>query len=149
MRKKLIVAFSALFQEMFLSKDIFLVPYYIAKETGGDLTYYYINNLGNTEIPQQHRGATLLHVETKNEAMADTVGLYPLRSRSRHLRHRSRGSLLLSVVGGIQPRRCMGLAELRVCSFSRRYVLRIVGTVRMVRHRDVHLVLGKEGQGVL
>ena len=70
MRKKHIVAFSALFQEMFLSKDIFLVPYYIAKETGGELTYYYINNLGNTEIPQQHRGATLLHVETKNEAMA-------------------------------------------------------------------------------
>lgn len=70
MRKKHIVAFSALFQEMFLSKDIFLVPYYIAKETGGVLTYYYINNLGNTEIPQQHRGATLLHVETKNEAMA-------------------------------------------------------------------------------
>ena len=70
MRKKHIVAFSAFFQEMFLSKDIFLVPYYIAKETGGELTYYYINNLGNTEIPQQHRGATLLHVETKNEAMA-------------------------------------------------------------------------------
>ena len=70
MRKKHIVAFSALFQEMFLSKDIFLVPYYIAKETGGELTYYYINNLGNTEIPQQHRGATLLHVETKHEAMA-------------------------------------------------------------------------------
>ena len=70
MRKKHIVAFSALFQEMFLSKDIFLVPYYIAKETGGELTYYYINNLGNTEIPQKHRGATLLHVETKNEAMA-------------------------------------------------------------------------------
>lgn len=70
MRKKHIVAFSALFQEMFLSKDIFLVPYYIAKETGGELTYYYINNLGNTEIPQHHRGATLLHVETKNEAMA-------------------------------------------------------------------------------
>lgn len=70
MRKKQIVAFSALFQEMFLSKDIFLVPYYIAKETGGELTYYYINNLGNTEIPQQHRGATLLHVETRNEAMA-------------------------------------------------------------------------------
>lgn len=70
MRKKHIVAFSALFQEMFLSKDIFLVPYYIAKEIGGELTYYYINNLGNTEIPQKHRGATLLHVETKNEAMA-------------------------------------------------------------------------------
>ena len=70
MRKKQVVAFSAIFQEMFLSKDIFLVPYYIAKETGGELTYYYINNLGNTEIPQQHRGATLLHVETKNEAMA-------------------------------------------------------------------------------
>lgn len=70
MQKKHIVAFSALFQEMFLSKDIFLVPYYIAKETGGELTYYYINNLGNTEIPWQHRGATLLHVETKNEAMA-------------------------------------------------------------------------------
>ena len=42
-----------------------------------------------------------------------------------------------------------GLAELRLCSFSRRYVLRIVGTVRMVRHRYVHLVLGKEGHGVL
>ena len=70
MRKKQVVAFSAIFQEMFLSKDIFLVPYYIAKETGGELTYYYVTNLGNTEIPQHHRGATLLRAEARNEATA-------------------------------------------------------------------------------
>ena len=70
MRKKHVVAFSAIFQEMFLSKDIFLVPYYIAKETGGELTYYYVTNLGNTEIPQHHRGATLLRADARNEATA-------------------------------------------------------------------------------
>ena len=75
MRKKQVVAFSAIFQEMFLSKDIFLVPYYIAKETGGELTYYYVTNLGNTEIPQHHRGATLLRAEARNEptAMMKTI----------------------------------------------------------------------------
>lgn len=31
-----IIAYAYQFQEMFLSKDIFLIPYYICKELGGE-----------------------------------------------------------------------------------------------------------------
>lgn len=44
---------------MFLSKDIFLVPYYIAKSIGGTFDYIYCQNLGNTIIPTTHRNANI------------------------------------------------------------------------------------------
>lgn len=50
-----VVAFSEQFQEMYFSKDIFLVPYYIAKETGGTLTYIYSDNIGTTDVPKEYR----------------------------------------------------------------------------------------------
>lgn len=52
-----VLAYSYLFQEMYLSKDIFLIPYYISKEKGLKLEYRYNVNLGDTNIPQEHRGA--------------------------------------------------------------------------------------------
>lgn len=56
MEKRLqIVGYSYLFQKMFLSKDIFLIPYYIKKELDGELTYYYSHNLGDVEIPTSYR----------------------------------------------------------------------------------------------
>lgn len=56
-----VIAYSYLFQEMFFTKDIFLVPYYIAKEYGIELEYVYGKNLGDTEIPMQHRGVKISH----------------------------------------------------------------------------------------
>ncbi len=59
MVKTKVLAYSFQFQEMFLSKDIFLVPYYISKCLGGTLDYIYCKNLGNTSIPTAHRNANI------------------------------------------------------------------------------------------
>lgn len=61
-----ILAYASQFQEMFLSKDIFLIPYYICKELGGKCKYLYTQNLGNTEIPKLHRGVTIEQTKNKN-----------------------------------------------------------------------------------
>ena len=61
-----ILAYAYQFQEMFLSKDIFLIPYYISKELGGKCKYLYTQNLGNTEIPKLHRGVTIEQTKNKN-----------------------------------------------------------------------------------
>lgn len=61
-----ILAYAYQFQEMFLSKDIFLIPYYICKELGGECKYLYTQNLGKTEIPKLHRGVTIERTKNKN-----------------------------------------------------------------------------------
>lgn len=61
-----VLAYANQFQEMFLSKDIFLIPYYISKELGGECKYLYTQNLGNTEIPKLHRGVTIEQTKNKN-----------------------------------------------------------------------------------
>lgn len=61
-----IIAYAYQFQEMFLSKDIFLIPYYISKELGGECKYLYTQNLGKTEIPKLHRGVTIERTKNKN-----------------------------------------------------------------------------------
>lgn len=61
-----ILAYTYQFQEMFLSKDIFLIPYYISKELGGECKYLYTQNLGKTEIPKLHRGVTIERTKNKN-----------------------------------------------------------------------------------
>lgn len=61
-----ILAYAYQFQEMFLSKDIFLIPYYISKELGGECKYLYTQNLGKTEIPKIHRGVTIERTKNKN-----------------------------------------------------------------------------------
>lgn len=61
-----ILAYASQFQEMYLSKDIFLIPYYICKELGGKCKYLYTQNLGNTEIPKLHRGVTIERTKNKN-----------------------------------------------------------------------------------
>lgn len=50
-----VAAFADNFQQMFLSKDIFLLPYYIAKEMNGNLEYVYIRNIGETALPKRYR----------------------------------------------------------------------------------------------
>lgn len=62
-----VLAFSFLFQEMFLSKDIFLVPYYIAKYLGGTLDYIYCQNFGNTNIPTVYRNAKIQQSDIADE----------------------------------------------------------------------------------
>lgn len=66
MNKIKILAYAYEFQEMFLSKDIFLIPYYICKELGGECRYLYTQNLGKTEIPGLHRGVTIEMTKSKN-----------------------------------------------------------------------------------
>lgn len=61
-----ILAYAYQFQEMFLSKDIFLIPYYICKELGGECKYLYTQNLGKTEIPKLHRGVAIERTKNKN-----------------------------------------------------------------------------------
>lgn len=61
-----VLAYAYQFQEMFLSKDIFLIPYYIAKELGGECKYLYTQNLGNTEIPRKHRGVSIERTQHRN-----------------------------------------------------------------------------------
>ena len=61
-----VLAYAYQFQEMFLSKDIFLIPYYIAKELGGECKYLYTLNLGNTEIPREHRGVAIERTRNGN-----------------------------------------------------------------------------------
>ena len=68
--KTRVLGYSFQFQEMFLSKDIFLVPYYIAKCLGGTLDYIYCKNLGNTIIPTVHRNANIRQSTIANDFRA-------------------------------------------------------------------------------
>ncbi len=67
MGKLKILAYAYQFQEMFFSKDIFLIPYYIAKELGGECKYLYTQNLGNTKIPFEYRGVTIECTRSSNQ----------------------------------------------------------------------------------
>ncbi len=67
MRNIKVLAYANQFQEMFLSKDIFLIPYYISKELGGRCKYLYTHNLGNTEIPDEHRGVVIERTRNSNQ----------------------------------------------------------------------------------
>lgn len=48
------------FQQMFFSKDVFLIPYYVAKQKGLSLLCYYGVNKGSTTIVSEHRGAKII-----------------------------------------------------------------------------------------
>lgn len=65
-----VLAYSYLFQEMYLSKDIFLIPYYISREKGLKLEYRYNVNLGETNIPQIHRDARIKESCSGNEFLS-------------------------------------------------------------------------------
>lgn len=54
------IAYFHEFQKMYLYKDLFLIPYYIAKEQGIDLDFCYSYNMANEQIPQEYRGVRLL-----------------------------------------------------------------------------------------
>lgn len=71
---KIVLAYRADFQEMYFSMDNFLIPYYIAKEKGLQLHYYYSHNTGRTPIPQQHRGV-VIHGNSSKHTISGTDGV--------------------------------------------------------------------------
>ena len=66
-KRNTVIAYTNQFQEMFLSKDIFLIPYYISKELSGECKYLYTHNLGNTKIPREHRGVEIIKTKNSNQ----------------------------------------------------------------------------------
>lgn len=55
-----IVAYAYEFQEMDLGKDIFLIPYYMAKELNKKLFYYYMVDKSVHELPRKNRGVKFI-----------------------------------------------------------------------------------------
>lgn len=68
--KHKVLAYSNAFQEMYFSKDIFLLPYYIAEALGVNLEYHYSINQGKTPMPSVHRGVSFLHTKCDKDATA-------------------------------------------------------------------------------
>ena len=58
-KEKIVFACLYDFQQMYFSKDIFLIPYYVAKQKGLPLLCYYGVNKGNTTIATEYRGARI------------------------------------------------------------------------------------------
>lgn len=52
------VAYFGFFQKMYLSKDVFLIPYYLAKKHNMRLNVVYGSNMGDKELPSIYRGVT-------------------------------------------------------------------------------------------
>lgn len=55
---------------MYFSKDVFLIPYYIAKVTDGYLEFLYHTNLGDTDIPNVYRNAKIQKTRIWNETLS-------------------------------------------------------------------------------
>jgi len=66
--RKKVIAYYPHFQEMYFSKDLFLVPYYIAKEKGLSMEFYYGRNDGTTPIADTHRGVQMHCLDHKRES---------------------------------------------------------------------------------
>lgn len=64
-----ILAYEYNFQYLDLSKDAFLIPYYITKALKGNLEFVYCKNMGNSEVPKLHRGAKTTKSLYKNDAL--------------------------------------------------------------------------------
>lgn len=69
MKEKIVLAYRVDFQQMYFSKDNFLIPYYIAKEKGLQLHYYYSFNMGNSNIPNEHRGV-FMHGDSNKHSVS-------------------------------------------------------------------------------
>lgn len=61
------IAFFYEFQKMYLYKDLFLMPYYIAKQQEMELEFCYSYNMGNEVIPKEYRNVKL-HGAERNKA---------------------------------------------------------------------------------
>lgn len=82
------IAYLASFNKMFLSKDTFLIPYYLAKEQNTPLRVIYGSNNGDSELPKTYRGATLAGVPRRSVSKWNEIadwGKYIL-PKSRNIR---------------------------------------------------------------
>lgn len=66
-----VLAYSHDFQRMYFNKDLFLIPYYVAKAKGMALEFCYGYNMGDNEIPSKYRGAT---IRTTHRKAVTTMG---------------------------------------------------------------------------
>lgn len=68
------VAYLGFFQKMYLSKDVFLIPYYLAKKHNMRLRVVYGSNMGDKDIPNLYRGVTLVGKQRKRvNAFNETI----------------------------------------------------------------------------
>ena len=54
------IAYLATFQKMYLTKDVFLIPYYLARAQHVPLKIIYGSNQGDAELPKCYRNAVLV-----------------------------------------------------------------------------------------
>lgn len=59
MSNRINIAYLATFQKMYLSKDVFLIPYYMAREQQVSLQVIYGSNMGDVVLPASYRGVEL------------------------------------------------------------------------------------------
>lgn len=57
--KKKVLAYSVDFQRMYFNKDLFMIPYYVARGKGLPLEFCYGFNMGDCNIPNSYRGVQL------------------------------------------------------------------------------------------
>ena len=62
-----IVAYAYEFQEMDLGKDIFLIPYYMAKELNKKLFYYYMVDKSVHNLPGKNRGVKFIKAKNNKQ----------------------------------------------------------------------------------
>lgn len=62
------VAYFREFQKMYLRKDIFLIPYYIAKQMNLPLRYYYAHDNGDVPLEEVERGVVFYNFNHINES---------------------------------------------------------------------------------
>lgn len=68
-KQKIIVGYFREFHVMYLGKDIFLKPYYIAKQQGLPFVFQYTYNAGKEPIPSKHRNCSLYGHDIHNSNM--------------------------------------------------------------------------------
>lgn len=54
------IAYLATFQKMYFTKDVFLIPYYLARKQQVPLKLVYGSNQGDVELPENHRNVELV-----------------------------------------------------------------------------------------
>jgi glycosyltransferase involved in cell wall biosynthesis len=60
------MAYLAEFQKMYLSKDVFLIPYYLAREQDVPLKVVYGSNMGDVDLPSSYRGVELVGTKRRH-----------------------------------------------------------------------------------
>ena len=82
------IAYLASFNRMYLSKDCFLIPYYLAKEQEVPLQLVYGSNLGNVELPNDYRGVILKGKQRKKVCKLNetTDWFYYILPKARHIK---------------------------------------------------------------